>query len=373
MTHTKLFTCCAALIAGLTGACSSSTPATPTGASGTGAAGTGAAGMGAAGTGAAGTGAGGPVMLATAPGCTSINLAVAGGTLYFTDKAKGTVSSVPTAGGATAVVAMSQMAPGPIAADATAVIWANDGDKSIMKKPLPSGAAAAFMLTGTAEITKANMEVVNTLLIDNGTLYVGRGRYAIKAPVAGGTATQLLYSPDGDEGLPGAFALSATHIYNTQLHHQSISRAKLDGTQMGMTEDGMTLMYAPDRMAVSQGSLVLDAIAFAMDHAIWANGSNIVAHLGSAGEKVSHINVASSAAYSPITGFVLTNNTIYLGEGSGENNVEKVALAIPTDPNAMVPEAKVVASGQKDPSQFVADATNIYWRTSDCNIMKMAK
>jgi hypothetical protein len=33
----------------------------------------------------------------------------------------------------------------------------------------------------------------------------------------------------------------------------------------------------------------------------------------------------------------------------------------------------VIATDQQSPSQFAADATNIYWRTADCKIMKLTK
>jgi len=64
-------------------------------------------------------------------------------------------------------------------------------------------------------------------------------------------------SPTSDMGQPGAFALDATHLYQTELNHQAISRETLDGTQDGLLEDGATrVVLAPDRIAVSQGGLV---------------------------------------------------------------------------------------------------------------------
>ncbi len=33
----------------------------------------------------------------------------------------------------------------------------------------------------------------------------------------------------------------------------------------------------------------------------------------------------------------------------------------------------IIATDQQSPSLFAADATNIYWRTGDCKIMKLAK
>jgi hypothetical protein len=145
------------------------------------------------------------VMVASAPGCGSMNLVITGGTLYWTERDHGTVNAIPTAGGPLSVIARDQGMPGPIAADATALFWGNDTDKTIMKAARPTGGAAVFAPAGAAGADK-----VTALLVDRGTLYIGRGRDALKVAVSGGAPTLLMHSPDGAQGRPGAFALDDT-------------------------------------------------------------------------------------------------------------------------------------------------------------------
>jgi hypothetical protein len=344
MTHGRLLFG-AVLVAGFAGACSSKA-GTPTGAGGS-----------------SGTTGSGPVQLVSDPGCGSIDLVVANETLYWTEKAKGLVSSIPVAGGTAAPVAMAQAMPGPIAVDQAAVYWGNDGDKTVMKRPLPTGAAAIFVT--------ANADVVNALLVDSGTLYVGRGLSAQKVATSGGMPTTIMTSPPDDMGLPGAFALDATHLYQTEINHQAVSRETLDGTQNGLLGDRMThVMLAPDRIAVSQGELVLDAIAVLSGNVIWADGSSIKSKPVGADELMSFTVIANDAGFNPISGFVVSGGKVYLGESS-DNNVEVVPVSSPGDAGA--PTATVIAMNQMNPSQFAADATAIYWRTADCKIMKLAK
>ena len=351
----------AVLVAGFTAGCGSSAKSGASGAAGnTGSAGsTSSAGSGNGGS--SGASAGSAVQLVSDPGCGSINLVVVGGTLYWTEKTKGTVNSVSVTGGAPHVLATGQAMPGPLAADQSAVYWGNAGDKTVMKQPLPTGAASVFV--------PANGDVVNALLVDSGVLYIGRGYSAQKVATSGGTPTTLMTSPTSDLGLPGAFALDATHLYQTEISHQAISRETLDGMQNGLTGDGVTrVALAPDRLAVSVGELVTDAIAVQSGNVIWVDGSKIEYKGVDVGEHGSLAVLANDAGFNPISGFVVSGNQVYLGESS-DNDIQVAPLSF----GAMAADATVIATGQTNPAQFAADATNIYWRTDDCKIMKLAK
>ena len=252
--------------------------------------------------------------------------------------------------------------PGPLAVEATAVYWGNDGDKTVMKQPLPTGSASVFV--------PANGDVVNALLVDSGVLYIGRGYSAQKVPTSGGTPTTLSTSPMMDLGLPGAFALDATHLYQTEKSHEAISRETLDGLQDGLLSDGVTRMaLAPDRIAVSVAELVTDAIAVQNGNVIWIDGQHINYKGVDQGEHGSFSQLVDVADFNPITGFVISDNKVYLGESS-DNNIEMAPLMLGVTGGV---SATVIASGQTNAAQFAADATNIYWRTDDCKIMKLAK
>jgi hypothetical protein len=395
MTHGKLSIGAVLLVAGLAGACSSSKSGTTgaagtsgaagTGAAGTGAAGTagtGAAGTGAAGTGTAGTGAAGvgatPTELVSAPGCGNLRLVLSSGTIYYTNHAAGTVSSIAVTGGTPKVIAMGQSKPNPIAVDATTVFWGNDGDKTVMKQTIAAGTASAILPASTAA-DPMNLNFANALLVDGATLYVGRGYDAYKIPTAGGTAVQLSHSPDADLGLPGAFALDPTHLYQVEISHNAVSRETIDGLQNGLLETGTAQALAPDRIAVSRAGLVTDAIAISGQYVVWANLDGIEIHDKDKTEQQSTLSlIVNSAGFNPISGFIISGNKIYYGETS-DNNVQVAPLSF-TVGDAGVPEGTVIATKQTNAAEFAADDTNIYFTTittSDttgvCKIMKLAK
>ncbi len=321
-----------------------------------------------------GAGAAAPTMLVSAPGAMDVQLVLAGGNVYWTEKAKGTVNSIPVAGGTTTVVATAQMSPGPLAVDGTSVFWAN-GDGVVMKKA--GAAAAAMFLAATTNPTTDDQDsnTVNALLANAGTLYVGRFLEALKVPTAGGTPVVLSHSPSGDKGRPGAFVLDPTHLYQTEIDHRAITRETLDGLQNGLIDDHVTrVALAPDRIAVSQGALVSDAIELSGSNVIWADGNNIKTKKVTAVETDSFTIIGNSTEYNAISGFVLSGTTVYLGETSS-NKIEKLKLFLDLD-MACTNEGTVIASDQVNAGQFAADDANIYWRTcgaTDCQIMKMAK
>jgi hypothetical protein len=316
----------------------------------------------------------GLTQLASAPGCGSINLVVVNGAVYWTEKARGTIKSVPTAGGSTTVIATAQSSPGPIAVDGTSVFWVDGGHKTIMKKVLKGGAATVFVAATTMTESLGGENDINALLVDKGTLFFGRYTDALKVPTGGGTPKVIGRSPETDVGKPAAFAIDATHLYQTEIAHLAVSREALDGTQNGFLEGQMIRQpLAPDRIEVSVCGLLLDAIAVVNGNVVWADNTfkQIETKPVDAGENVPYAS-ATSAGLNPITGFVVSGNTIYLGE-SLDNNVEKMPLPTSADADAGAPGATVIATNQMSPSQFAADDTNIYWRTADCKIMKLAK
>ncbi|HVU51131.1 MAG TPA: hypothetical protein VHL80_10620 [Polyangia bacterium] len=388
------------LLAGLGAACSSS-KGNPTGTAGSSAGGstggsTGAAGTGGAGgstggsTGTGGSGGGGaagtvalatPVELVSAQGCGNLRLALANGTIYYTNQLAGTVSSIAVAGGTPTVIAMNQLQPNPIAADATSVYWGNDGDASVMKAPVGGGAASVLFALGGSDggapdAGAGAITYPNALLVSGTTLFVGRGLDTYKLPTAGGAAVQLSHSLE--IGYPGAFAFDGTHLYQTEISHNAITREVIDGTQKGAITDGTIHDLAPDRIAVSRAALVTDAIQISGQNLVWANGTDIEFHDKDMSETqmtVGRIN--SAAGFNPLTGFIISDGKIYLGESS-DNNVEVTPLTFTPSTNA--PPPVVIAMQQPNPAEFAADATNIYYTTvtkndatGTCKIMKLAK
>jgi hypothetical protein len=118
----------------------------------------------------------GPTLLASAPGCGSIDLVVAKGTLFWTEEMTGTVNSVPTLGGAKTVIATGQISPGPLAVDGSSIYWVEGGKKRIMKRALVDDAPPPTVLVepGTATEVDGYENAINALLVFADTLYFGR-------------------------------------------------------------------------------------------------------------------------------------------------------------------------------------------------------
>jgi hypothetical protein len=326
------------------------------------------------------TGAATPVELVSEPNCGNLRLTLVNGTIYYTNNTAGTVSSVAVTGGTPKVIAMAQNKPNPVASDGTSVFWGNDGDKTVMKQAVAGGGAATTFLPASTDPDPTNgPNVANALLVDGTTIYVGRGVDTYKLPTAGGTPVHLSRSPDEDLGHPGAFALDATHLYQTELLHLAISRESIDGMQMGLLgSSAMPQALAPDRIAVSQSALVTDAVAVSGQNVVWGNGPSIAYHDKDKNEHESTLaKMLNGNGFNPLTGFIISGSKVYLGE-SGDDTVEVGPLSFTVD-QSNVPTATVIADHQPNPSQFAADATNIYWAaiethgTGACKIMKLAK
>ncbi|HVZ75583.1 MAG TPA: hypothetical protein VHJ20_24590 [Polyangia bacterium] len=304
----------------------------------------------------------GPVELASGSGCGGLDLYVSGGVVYWTERLTGTVKSVPTRGGSTTVLATGQIAPGAITADVLSIYWVSGN--AIMKKAIAGGAPTLFVPATTEPENLGGENAINALLADAGTLYYGRYIYAYSIPIGGGMKTPLLASPEQDRGKPGAFALDATHLYQTEMGHGAISRETLDGMQNGLTETGAMQPLAPDRIAVSVMHLLTDAISVVDGKVIWAAGPNINSKFVDQNEFVTAGLEATSMAGNDITGFVISGDVIYFGE-SVTNTVQMAPLltGIPT----------VIATNQTNAGQFHADDKNVFWRTDECRIVRYSK
>ncbi len=217
------------------------------------------------------------------------------------------------------MIATGQALPGPLAVDETSIFWVEAG-KQIMTKARGDTAPPTVLVEPGTAMT-GNENAINALLVSIDTLFFGRFTSALKVPTTGGTPILIGQSPAPDDGQPAAFAIDATHLYQTELGHNAISRETFDGKQ------GAAL--APDRIAVSQSELRTDVIAVVNGNVIWANFNVIEYKAVDAGERdpsfpiVSAPNSGTSAAQH--TGFrrqrrgwSTSANRLQPGRGGGE-------------------------------------------------------
>lgn len=332
-----------------------------------------------------------PVVLARAPGCGAARLALAGDTLFWTERATGLVRKVGVAGGDPTVVASGQATPGAITADDTAVYWSDEGDRTIRTAPLDGsdggvqdgGSRGAPLLTAAAP--------VSALLADDGVLYYSAGTSTFVVPRAGGVASTLATFATCRPNMPGALAAGGAYVYETADLLQFIVRVRADGTQLGnnpcvAADAGAPQIDIPETVSHTQGALLLDALAVTGEEVVWADHGFISAKTTGVPAQATSRDVALAAGSNVITGFVVSGARVYLGE-SDDPGAGPTAHTIQVAPfgaagaGAETPTATVVATGQVGARSFVANATHVYWVThtpsatsgapADCAIASM--
>jgi hypothetical protein len=340
-----------------------------------------------------------PVVLARAPGCGAARLALANGSVYWTESATGVVKALVVASpaGAPITLASSQLAPGPIASDGTAVYWSNAGDMTIMKAPLGGGADGGATdgggasdggtSDGGAQPLLTAPAVVNGILASGGFVYYTSGPSTVRVARTGGAPLTLASFASCRPTSPFALTLDADYLYQTDMLYQYVTRLRNDGTQLvnsPCADAGTAQIAAPETVTHSQGELFLDAIYRAGEEVVWADHNNIYAKVPGA---VAGREVATSAGDNTITGFVVTGANVYLGEGVDQmtatsDTIQVAPLGTP-EAGANPPAATIIAVGQHAAGSFGADATHVYWTThtpsatagapDDCTIVSLAK
>jgi hypothetical protein len=337
-------------------------------------------------------------VLAHATACGGAHLAIANGSVYWTESATGAVKALPVAspGGTPVTIATSQLAPGLIASDGVAVYWANAGDKTLMAAPLggsdggaaDGGGSDGGATDGGAQPLLTAPDVVNGLIASGGFVYYTSGPSTLRVARTGGMPLTLATFATCRTSPPFALALDTDYVYQTDKTNQYITRLRNDGTQLinnTCADAGTAQIQAPETVTHSQGELFLDAIYRAGDEVIWADHTNIYAKVPGT---VAGREVATSAGENIVTGFVVTGANVYLAEGTdamvgATNDTIQVAPLGTPDGSADIPAATIIAVGQHAAASLAADATRIYWTThtpsatsgapDDCAIVSLAK
>jgi hypothetical protein len=304
-----------------------------------------------------------PTLLTSVAGCGTMYLALNKGTLYFTDSAHGKVTSIPTAGGTTTDVATGQKAPYAVAVDDAAVYWSNTGtnagDNTLMMK------TTTGTPTKISDVTKMSQGIT---LDGKGSFYYGDGDDLMKVE-AKAAATPLKIGTF--EGTPTAVVITPARLFMTLGLDNAVQWRNPDPASSGCMDPvarpvGSTVGGCS--FEESQGDLLLDTLTLVGTKVIWANGvlmqsadTTVDATMMGSGH-----SIASTASFDNISGFATTATSVYFGEAT-TGIIEKAPLP-DGDPVILVEDPTTELA----PSSFVMDATNLYWRTSDCSIMKLA-
>jgi hypothetical protein len=307
------------------------------------------------------------------PGCGALDITVVGSTLYYTDAGHGTVNSVPTAGGATTVIASAESTPGLIAVSGSTVFWVDTAllgcnaptmTAAIRKATFPGGA----LTTLVTETNDTGGIRGLTLSVDGTTVYYSAGTKVRMVPAAGGAAADVGVEPSG--GIPTALALDGDQIatptdLNGDVDVMTVAPGTVASCGMANQFGDLVNVVNCSRLARSQGGLLLTAILYRNSRVIWANDGNIVYNDATPDAGQDNQEITTTPFGGPITALIATPTSFYFseddtGDGSGAR-IEKTAVQANSTAVRLV-------RGQSRPVSMAVDSARVYWSTSACDV-----
>jgi hypothetical protein len=319
-----------------------------------------------------------PAEVTTATGCGGgVRMVIQGSDLYWTEKTTGKVRTVPLAGGTVKDVATGQLSPTQIAADATGLYWAVQGDTTaasskVMKVVLPLAATPAPVALKTATA----MDKLVAIAVHGAKLY-----YSLKTDV---------HQISTDE------KVTADVVVGTSINYDDPANPVILGDPKGLAVNDTVVVWATpgDRNAVEAHTLtpvtdVKDQTGYAKlgksigallpsgdvgidaKYGYWVDGEKFARNTIDAKEAIPE-TITTAPDSKKITAFAINAMNVYASAEDGR--LFKHSLTPPTDPNdekTIVP-AVPFARDQMEVSSIVVDGTKVYWVTSDCMIRSSA-
>jgi hypothetical protein len=289
--------------------------------------------------------------------CGTMDLASAGGLLYWTDSLRHTVQSMRPGGDLVTTLSASEDSPAGVTAAGQSVVWASGARlrASVAGGPAKDVALAGPTIHGV------------TLTADGTVAYFSSAATISRVDVAGGTPLVVVTSVQPDNvtrPTVGAVAVQDDHSLAFATREDSAVFQALPGDQTGGTHCGFDFSGggAADPLfcqpiTVDEPGLFTELMLATPKGALWLAGGHVEAQWGSPSLS-GFVYVASSANGDALTGAAATADTVYYSDGSV---VYKGAI-IPHDFPVRI------ARGQHGARAFAVDAARVYWSTADCAI-----
>jgi hypothetical protein len=288
-------------------------------------------------------------------GCTSIDLAVSGTTLYWTDSGHGVVQSMPIGGGVTTTYASGEVGPTRITVAGTSLFWLDKG--TALRK-----LAANLTLTTVFE---AAAPIGGLVSPDGGIVYFSSDTTIYSLSAAGRVPVVVARETQG--GLPGGLALEGnTLAYPTGLNGDVDVVTLVPGQVAScgpVSSDGSFTGVNCARFARSQGELFLDTILMHEGQVIWLDGSNVKIESATSGGTSDTVSWTEDDVG---TGLAMRGTNVYFSEGAPGTSGKGVIYRAPV--TASQTTAVRLARGQNGPRSLAVGATKVFWSTSDCSI-----
>ncbi len=306
-------------------------------------------------------------LVPAAAGCGAIRLIIAGDTVYWTDETKGTVSSIPLAGGTAKVIATGEMTPTTLAVSGTNVYWLATGSKSIRKKATDgSGTASDVVASSIVTTACTGVDAAKNCGLGGFTVTAtGDVYYAIYTNIyklTGGTGTAVKIGHE-DSGIPRAIAVEGALIgYPTDTNQDVDVISEVMGTDAYCKTEVNTDNTNCVRIARSQGSLFYDNVYLVNKVLYWVDGAQV--HSNSATDNTTGNKTITSADAS-LAGFALAGTNAVFADTSDAGLIYKAPLV---PPEGATDTKVLLARKQVGVTSVAADATHAVWANADCSI-----
>jgi hypothetical protein len=320
-----------------------------------------------------------------APGCGSLQLALADGTLYWTDRDHGTVNSLAlgTANAKPTTIAAGEHTPGLVEVRGSNLFWVS----AVSQEATNAAAIWSFPATGTIRrLARAGGTVADVVTEtgpyggirglaiseDGRTVYYSSGTNVRAVPVMGGAGIDVGHEANG--GIPSALGLEGSYVGYIAAVNGKVDAVKVTGgavASCGANPDG-TLNYVDcQRLGGCTPDPLYERFIVRGGNAYWADGTEVrTGALGAAGGTSVQI-IADTFSENDIVGLAAAPDAIYFAE-DGDYAGNQTAM-IEKAPYAPSSTAVMIARGQHHPHALVTDAKYVYWATGDCAINAVAR
>jgi hypothetical protein len=292
-------------------------------------------------------------------GCTGLHVATGAGTLFWTDTANGTVSRMPTSGGAAVTLAKDQSGPTLLALFGDTLYWIDSGAQSLMKVPAAGGTPALVATSPNAGDLSSAYPGINGFTVGaDGTVYFSSETHVYAVAARGGAPIDVVDEARG--GVPWGLAISGTALAYTNAINGNIDVAVLTPGQIAACG---VLTNGNDEPASCQiarsDEAVMDSIFIEDGEVYWADNvddSGQFAPISAA----SPSSVSSFGGVDEIAAFTVVGDTAFMITGTDVVAASLVANSI-TRPLARLDPALQ----QLNAISVAADDARVYWSTFD--------
>jgi hypothetical protein len=291
-------------------------------------------------------------------GCTSIDLATRGDTVYWTNEAQGHVRSLRDDGsGLGRTIASGEDRPRRVTlSGAGEVYWLAAGAHRIRHA----------LANGVAETVVETQSDIGGFVLsaDGASLYFSSDSTISRVPSAGGPP--VVVAREEERALPRALALSGNVIAYPADGYGDVDAVTIVDGQVascgGNDGHGNATYFNCTRLARDQGELALDLMVALPNLAVFADGAAV--KLSSLVDDDTNFQILDDAdgditGLVDVTGLAARDSVIYFARANGV--VAKVTAATK-------PTTTLITRGENAPRALALGDHRLYWSTADCTI-----